>query len=394
MHLDATTMEFTSAGHLILQLPAPLPVRLRYAPWEQGMRVSLWTAKDWAEERLDPGLPLLQAAASNPEGTALQGFVERIPARPKTSARRYRYLQTSMLQWSARTRSGAELLEQAPTLLWLLLDKAIRKQWSDKAIAGMLSRRRADTLLYLTGRRSEAMVKFLNRVALCQGDLTELHTLKRFLRESNAWQSMTHFQRIPIHLLEVLRRYPELAGTQLLREIADLKATHVLDGVTQIRHAFPLWRDTLNLGTLLNISDAPQALAHCTSFEAVQRLHDRWMNRLNRRSHLITAGRNLFPAPPIPGNAVIHPILTEEDLRAEGVLMNHCVASYAARVRRGESYLYRLLQPQRATIEIRLTGSKPVIGQFKLAHNQAPDDASRAVVHQWLREDGHAAPDS
>jgi hypothetical protein len=54
-------------------------------------------------------------------------------------------------------------------------------------------------------------------------------------------------------------------------------------------------------------------------------------------------------------------------------------------VRAGRAYIYRVLAPQRATLEIQLTGDKPKIGQLKLARNRNPDPATVAAVRAWLK---------
>lgn len=64
--------------------------------------------------------------------------------------------------------------------------------------------------------------------------------------------------------------------------------------------------------------------------------------------------------------------------------MKHCVAGYARQVSSGRCYLYRMLSPQRATIEIRLQGGVPVIAQFKLARNAEPNSASKLAAYAWL----------
>ena len=63
--------------------------------------------------------------------------------------------------------------------------------------------------------------------------------------------------------------------------------------------------------------------------------------------------------------------------------MRHCCASYADKIRDGESYLYRVLAPERATLEIRRR--RPVILELRLAKNQSPAPRTRAAVDRWLR---------
>lgn len=192
--------------------------------------------------------------------------------------------------------------------------------------------------------------------------------------------------RIPIHVLAIRLNAPALAGTQLLKTLADHPYQRLSDATAQIARKQSLWRDTRDLGALLQIADASQTLTRCSSFAALERLHDRWMRRVNRDPVLASQRGDAFPPPPFPGTTAIEPILNAGDLAAEGRQMRHCVASYAQRVSAGRCYLYRMLEPERATIEIVLDGAVPTLGQFKRANNAVPGQAAWDAVDAWLRE--------
>lgn len=84
----------------------------------------------------------------------------------------------------------------------------------------------------------------------------------------------------------------------------------------------------------------------------------REINELHERYRLGISKKDLykdlsFPPPPmhgIPGK--IEPITNPRDLKEEGTTMKHCVYSYAIKVADGKSYIYRILEPERATMEI------------------------------------------
>lgn len=108
------------------------------------------------------------------------------------------------------------------------------------------------------------------------------------------------------------------------------------------------------------------------------------MNRLNRHSAQLVTGETRFPAPPVEANGKIFPIETLEDLRAEGRLMHHCVAAYEGAVAQGESYIYRMIAPERATIELKLTGHSAQLCQVTLAYNERASATTVEVVERWL----------
>jgi hypothetical protein len=60
-----------------------------------------------------------------------------------------------------------------------------------------------------------------------------------------------------------------------------------------------------------------------------------------------------FFSPPLPGiPGKIEPIASASELVDEGEEQGNCVASYAARVRSGNTFIYRVLHPERAILSV------------------------------------------
>ena len=62
--------------------------------------------------------------------------------------------------------------------------------------------------------------------------------------------------------------------------------------------------------------------------------------------------RRPLPPPPYPGTASVVPLTTVDDLVEEGLRMRHCAGSMAGVVANGEVFVYRVLEPERATLAI------------------------------------------
>jgi hypothetical protein len=107
------------------------------------------------------------------------------------------------------------------------------------------------------------------------------------------------------------------------------------------------------------------------------------MERLHRKEIIISKGET-FRKPPIPGNDDIFPVLTFEDLLAEGKLMHHCVGGYVNKINSGSTYIYRVLRPERATLEITGHGRHARIGEFRKLYNQSPSSKTYLTVMNWL----------
>jgi len=380
-------MELSADGNLLIDAGMRINARLRFGPWEAGLPVERWTGDGWSSEYLDPPIPLLSMARRAGANTPVHRFVDSIPQKVRERADPYRYRQTALLQWVARRRAVADLLQRSPTLLWLLVATAAEQHWERRRVDLLLCRPRVYILNKLTRIRSEAAVKFLDRLTLLNGDYDELRLIRLFLlRKQTFCRQFGHWETIPVHILAVLLRFPALEGAGFLRQLADENHSHFADAMRHVEPSVMVWEDALRMAGLLNIRNGAQILARCRTFDAVQRLHDRWVERLNRQPGFVAVGRRSFPAPPIPGNDVIQPLRSEKELMEEGRLMGHCVASYAGEVRFGRRYIYRVLSPERATLEIQWRGGAPVVAQFNLARNREPSEKSWRAVHNWLAE--------
>lgn len=384
MRIEASMMALSPDGDLLLDLRPAAEVRLRYGPWAEGLRVHRRMGRQWVAEILDPGIPIINPANEADPNLPLQRFLATIPAEVRVRAGAYLYMQTTLLQAVARSRAAAELLRRSPTLLWLALCVANERRIPLSVVDNLLHERRPMVLRKLMGMGSDAVVRFLDRVVLRAGDDKELRVIQAILPQQHVWRGLSHWPTIPVHVVAVLVRCPELRQGRLLRRIAVTPYRNIADAVAQAASVARVWRDALRLARLLQIGNGEQALRRCRDADAVQRLHDRWAARLNSRKCVVVDGTERFPPPPIPGNEAIHPIVSEEDLWVEGKLMGHCVGSYADEVRSGKRYVYRVLRPERATIELRWERSRLVVNQFKLVRNEEPSRESWLAVHAWL----------
>jgi len=155
----------------------------------------------------------------------------------------------------------------------------------------------------------------------------------------------------------------------------------------EITELFRNLEDTRCTAHFLCIDNLDARLQGCRDPAALVRLHDELVAM--RRGWWTVASivrriGNAFPAPPLKGTSAIIPITTVEDLAQERAEMQHCCLSYVDRIREGRCYLYRVLAPERGTLEIDRRGPRLQISQFKLARNQAPSVAAVLAVRRWF----------
>lgn len=92
-----------------------------------------------------------------------------------------------------------------------------------------------------------------------------------------------------------------------------------------------------------------------------------------------------FPPPPVPGTEDILPLRAPEALVDEGRKQHNCVAGYVERVAGGDTYIYRVLRPQRATLSlVRWPGGRWQIGELLQVGNHPVSAATRRAVEAWL----------
>lgn len=130
------------------------------------------------------------------------------------------------------------------------------------------------------------------------------------------------------------------------------------------------------------------------SHHNLQKQHDQLVERMGRLD-LKRIIHNELPSPPL---AKVHrlglhvePITTAIDLVKEGRAQKNCVGAYASKVRRGNLYVYRILEPERATLSIaRQRNGSWVIGEIKAKDNCEVQESTIQHVKKWLLQQCNA----
>ena len=124
-------------------------------------------------------------------------------------------------------------------------------------------------------------------------------------------------------------------------------------------------------------------------FHAISSQHTRLAN-LVHRMEMAERGQSEthkpFPEPLIPGNENIIYLADAEALFKEGLAMSHCVHGAAAHAAMGWSNFYKVLWPERATLEIAGVPGWARLEQMKLEYNREPAQATFDYIKQWIEE--------
>lgn len=381
---NAIVMVQDLQGNLVVEIRSPVESTFRYRNWSHGFRLECWSEGQWEPETMDSSIPLLHLAESEPDNRPVQAFVAMIPEDVRQAVAPYVYCQTRMLCWLSKSLPAQQLFASAPHLFWLLMARSDKQDWPQEHVEAALLQPRADILALVVGETVPGGLKWLQRIQLRSGDQVEYRALIHALANVDRLKPLQGIIAVPIHLVHAASRYPDLAHGRAFKSLS-IREYERLTDITAILGKYDrYWGDALNVARLLGIQDAVVALRRCRDFTAVKQLHDRWTDRLNQQRCIAVYGHSKLPDPPLAGNDQVHPIRTLEDLREEGRLMHHCVASYIDAIMSGQCYIYRILQPQRATIEVRLRGDQASVRQVALAYNGKPNEDTLAAVQQWF----------
>jgi hypothetical protein len=383
MILDQRFTQISHDGNLFIDIRSRLDVYLKYSPWENGLHIYRHDSTRWEPENRDPDLPLVSEPHLNSPDLPVYHFIKHIPKHVRSRILSFNYLQTTMLQLSARSEKALELLNDSPILLWLIAEKYHNRDWSLEKCDIILGKKRKSILKEILGTGTKADVKFLKNIKLMHGEQDELHVIKTAILEGKQLGYLKHWHAIPIQVIALLQRFPNLSEAAFLKVIADKLYDRIADGISDSYRICKLWDDIYHMGSALRIENLPAVLNQAKSLDALLNIHDRWMERLHRKEIIISKGET-FRKPPIPGNDDIFPVLTFEDLLAEGKLMHHCVGGYVNKINSGSTYIYRVLRPERATLEITGHGRHARIGEFRKLYNQSPSSKTYLTVMNWL----------
>lgn len=378
-------VELTANDELVFKV-LPLGSLFRYSSWNSGLKAEVYQDEQWIEESFDLGLPLLSMSMEDSSASSFNAFLDKIPISVINLVKPFNYCQVMMLQWVSKSKRAEELLEHSPVLFWLIICEANEQSWEETMIADLLKLPRKKIMNQLIGISSAWLVKLIHKVVLNDASREEYLVLRRGLMNSSLLINFRHERWIPIQAIYAVNKFPWLINSKASIKQVFMDCERLTDVSAMLAKCDIYWSDALNLARLLRIEDAEVALNRCLSFEEVKVVHDRWTEKLNRSRTLLTQGGIQFPEPPFEGTNAIVAITTEHDLIAEGRLMHHCVASYVEAIRTGKSYVYRILHPERATLELRLKGDRAYVRQIALAYNQKPSETTMLAVNKWLND--------
>lgn len=221
---------------------------------------------------------------------------------------------------------------------------------------------------------TQQQVRLLKRMSGVSRTKHELRSFIRLLKHQEVCDYLSHAKGDLGRDLKLLNKYPWLASCParaLIRQLSD-------------QEHWIIFRD------ILRMVDDIHELQQCTTINTLNRLHCRQVADLNQRRgrELIwdEHGRpKLLPKPVLPATDNIVPITSQAELIKEGREMHHCIASHLKGVVDGKFAVYRMLAPERLTIEVLvMTGGQLVLREVRGKYNKPPSQESMTIIDGWF----------
>ena len=418
-------------GHLRFVIPGFRRSVGGVGPWEDGFEPCQIRGGNRAPSH-HWSLTLFPGSEGRRLPGTVQGFLDEIPAEVRDQISRFRFGQVPMLHCLATSPEAVDLMLGHPMLFWLMVASKFDSDWSVEDLHELCGMRQVEILERLTGYASRAAVRLLRKVEIGEGTLGESRTILRAIGNPDIVRIAAHQETVNVRLLALLSNYPGLvepASANVLARILSGDAGHRPGAGVDVAVRLV---DISRMARALEIARPQQAIRRCRTLEDVNRLHDRWAEALldirrpaeeeedeierflgirhepaNRPAFLRRDDEDVpeivrrvrrriivqrqtpdyssltFPPPPYPNSRHIRAITTPAEMERESRMQSNCARDYSPLVASGDVYLYRVLRPQRGTLEVVRRDSGWVLGQFKLKRNRDPGVNAEKKVRAW-----------
>ncbi len=377
--------------------PYPHKLGSKVLYWAECM--AEWIAGDFGHAPIEPAdpaqgtFPIIRHISADRDYTAQPGWMDAFYARFHLSAfwdtipseirsmlygdSRQHWLQVCVFRYCPH---AADLRSSNPFLLHTLIDHYAKRHPSGKLpydeIEAWMLRKQVDLMEFLELPASETNRRLLTRLPdnCYTSTLYMLRLLETYPEMKRVVQHLPQLRATLIHVLANAELHPHLSGP-FVTEFA------MLDDEYSITTYYNLLNDTCDLLRRAGMKDRK-----LYSVKALERIHDDILHRLGPAALMMEWERECtFPRPPYAGTEHIVPITSPESLFREGLEMRHCAAIYAASVSLHESYLYQVLQPVRATLQIKRNADGVwTFYQMQGKCNQAITQQIIADTLEWL----------
>ncbi len=332
---------------------------------------------------------------SDEKRSAFEAFRLQLPEPVVKAIEGFQSHQWNLIDLLSKEGAAYDLVDNNPVLAWCLanIDQFRRLYWAPSPAEHArphIRRKQAEILHWLGFPPSDSIVRLMRKIPPEAITPLDARMLRQAITEPEAARFLAHLRPINAGVLGLvcnLKLLPAVT-TRLLREVAETDEERVrqptadllidalyLMMVGRIRFSVPVF---YSIRAVREFHDLVVAELQRKAEEAREKAREK-----SKRKRLRTPSS--FPHPPVPGTPDIVPLTTKAQLKAEGLEQKNCVGSYARKVRNGGTYIYKVLNPERATLAITL-GPDGFWrrSEIELAGNKPVAWSTKAAVDRWL----------
>jgi len=318
--------------------------------------------------------------------TARLKWLDTIPPEALKLAMKFKKRQWHILSFLARCGDAAyDLVISNPALAfalasnWVFHTPAVTQPLRSARALLKPKKKQKDILSWLGFPRTETCRKTSAKVIHATIDINPLLYLRQATNIPGLQKTMAHIPRYNGGVIRVvsdpnLIRFSKPSFLQEIshsrREDSNPKSAYIL-------------RDSIDMHRLIYAERRRFPLIR--NVAGLEEIHDTLAQDTNK--YLNSTNDFKFPDPPIQGSDSIVPIRTSFELIQESVTQKNCVSSYMEDVAiRKNTYIYRVLEPERCTLSIILRKNEWILSELKLSSNREPSRMTFKAVKEWLQE--------
>lgn len=282
-----------------------------------------------------------------------------------------------LLVMAARCPGSLDLITSNPALAYCLAScwafGPHPSKYAARTMRRLISSRRRSICGALGFPESESSVAVLSKIPASACCVSWLLTIRDMLRDPDWRKTLLHLPSLNLSVMHFLctKALRRRTTPRLLRELCGIGGPSLAQTASDV------------LRMQKQLRDAGSGRFH--SVQHFMRLHNELEERINRPNEEDIQHLS-FPNPPIPGSENIIALETPDSLIEEAGVQCNCVMDYATRIARGRIYLYRVLEPERATLSIKPNKqSSWQIEELLAAGNQPVSAEAWQTVEQWLK---------
>jgi len=388
MILDHKITSINSQGNLLVDTRPWLDRQFLITNWNYGVRFYLKNNELWQQEELDPGIVLISDEHLKQRNEPIADFLKQIPDEVIEQLKPFAYRQFTLLNFLSQNPTILDIFKHSANLVWLTIIMAEQKKWSKESIFKLLHQKRESVIakLFFDSTPTQArkpIVRFLDKIKLFEANEQEYRLIKKSIIDENIIKAFSHWKVIPIQALAVVNKYPGFLNTKLLSCLVDDSKEIAIQirpfGVMNI-----IMSDIREMADIMEVNLPENYFQRFTHKNDMDVAHDRIVERFNVSEKVREKEIVIFPDCPIGDKETLKQIKNSFDLTKEGRDMHHCVGGYIRPARTGQYYFYKVLAPERGTMQISVKDNKVSIIQFKLACNKQPSEETLFNVRQLL----------